>query len=72
MPLATVLDAFEASFPQLESLLNRLADDEINDADVCDIREMPLLNFLVGNTFAHYADHVDDLRVYVDSLKGAT
>ena len=68
LPLATVLDAFEASFPPLESLLNRLTDEEINDAEICDIRGMPLLNFLVGNTFAHYADHVDDLRAYVESL----
>lgn len=68
LPLATVLDAFAASFPPLEALLNRLTDDEINDADVCDIRGMPLLNFLVGNTFAHYADHVEDLRAYVQGL----
>ena len=27
---------------------------------------MPLLNFIVGNTFAHYADHIDDLRAYVE------
>lgn len=68
LPLATVLETFEASFPIVEALLERLDDDEINDAEVCNIREMPLLYFLVGNTFAHYADHVDDLRAYVDSL----
>lgn len=68
MPLETVLAAFDASFPPLESLLNRLTDDEINDAEVCDIRGMPLLNFIVGNTFAHYADHVEDLRAYVERL----
>ena len=68
MPLETVLAAFEASFPPLEALLNRLTDDEINDAEVCDIRGMPLLNFIVGNTFAHYADHIDDLRAYVERL----
>ncbi|MYD11591.1 MAG: ClbS/DfsB family four-helix bundle protein [Chloroflexi bacterium] len=68
MPLDTVLAAFKASFPPLEALLNRLTDDEINDAEVCDIRGMPLLNFIVGNTFAHYADHVDDLRAYIERL----
>ena len=68
MPLETVLAAFAASFPALEALLNRLTDDEINDAEVCDIRGMPLLNFIVGNTFAHYADHIDDLRAYVERL----
>ncbi len=68
LPLNTVLAAFEGGFPPLESLLSRLTDDEINDAEVCDIRGMPLLVFIVGNTFAHYADHVDDLRAYVDSL----
>ena len=69
MPLETVLAAFEASFPPLEALLDRLTDDEINDAEVCNIRGMPLLYFIVGNTFAHYADHVDDLRTYVDRLQ---
>ena len=68
MPLDTVLAAFKASFPPLEALLNRLTDDEINDAEVCDIRGMPLLNFIVGNTFAHYADHVDDLRAFIERL----
>ncbi len=68
LPLNTVLEMFEVSFPPLEALINRLSDEEINDAEVCDIRGMPLLYFLVGNTFAHYADHVDDLRAYVERL----
>ena len=68
LPLATALETFDKSFPTVESLLMRITDDEINDAEVCNIRDMPLLYFLVGNTFAHYADHVDDLRAYVDSL----
>ena len=68
LPLDTVLEMFAGSFPRLESLLNRLSDEDINDAEVCDIRGMPLLYFLVGNTFAHYADHVDDLRAYAESL----
>ena len=45
-----------------------MTDDEINDPEVCNIRDLPLLYFLVGNTFAHYADHVDELRAYADSL----
>ena len=68
MPLTTVLEAFTASFPLVESLLERLTDDEINDVEVCNIRDMPLLYFLVGNTFAHYADHVADLQAYVARL----
>ncbi len=68
LPLATVLEAFAASFPGVESLLERLTDEEINDTEVCNIRDMPLLYFLVGNTFAHYADHVDDLRAYIETL----
>lgn len=68
LPLAAVLEMFDASFPALEALIKRLTDDEINDAEVCDIRGMPLLYFLVGNSFAHYADHVDDLRAYVERL----
>ena len=67
--LDTVLEMFEASFAPLEQLLGRMTDEEINDAEVCDIRGMPLLYFLVGNTFAHYADHVDDLRAYVEQLQ---
>ena len=58
LPLITVLEMFQASFPPLENLLLRMTDEEINDPEVCDIRGMPLLYFLVGNTFAHYADHV--------------
>ncbi len=68
LPLETVLEMFEASFPPLENLLRRMTDEEINDPTVCNIRDMPLLYFLAGNTFAHYADHVEDLRAYVDSL----
>lgn len=68
LPLSAILESFEASFPLVESLLERLTDDEINDPEVCNIREMPLLYFIVGNTFAHYADHVDDLRAYVEGL----
>ncbi len=68
LPLATVLEMFEASFPLLENLLRRMTDEEINDPDVCNIRDMPLLYFLAGNTFVHYADHIDDLRAYVAEL----
>ena len=68
LPLDTVLEMFEASFAPLEQLLGRMTDEEINDADICDIRGMPLLYLLVGNTFAHYADHVDELRAYAESL----
>ena len=68
MPLDTVLEAFDKSFPLVEALLERLDDDEINDAEVCNIRDMPLLYFLVGNTFAHYADHIDDLKAYIKRL----
>ncbi|MCY4073481.1 MAG: ClbS/DfsB family four-helix bundle protein [Chloroflexi bacterium] len=68
LPLETVLEMFEASFPPLEKLLGRMTDDEINDPEVCNIRDMPLLYFLVGNTFAHYADHVHELRAYVAGL----
>ena len=68
LPLETVLATFDASWKPLEDLLMRLTDEEINDAEVCNIREMPLLYFLVGNTYAHYADHVDELQAYVGSL----
>ncbi|MCY3572646.1 MAG: ClbS/DfsB family four-helix bundle protein [Chloroflexi bacterium] len=68
LPLATALDYFAASWRPLEDLLLRLSDEELNDAELCNIREMPLLYFLVGNTFAHYADHVEELRAYVESL----
>ncbi|MCY4466748.1 MAG: ClbS/DfsB family four-helix bundle protein [Chloroflexi bacterium] len=64
LPLETVLEMFEASWKPLEELLLRLTDEEINDVEVCNIRDMPLLYFLVGNTFAHYADHVDQLQDY--------
>jgi uncharacterized protein (TIGR03083 family) len=68
LPLSDVLTLFDASFPLVEALLERLDDDEINDASVCNIRDMPLLYFIVGNTFAHYADHLEDMRAYVESL----
>ncbi len=69
LPLNTVLEMFGASFPPLENLLLRMTDEEINDPEVADIRGMPLLYFLVGNTFAHYADHVDDLRAYAERVR---
>ena len=68
LPLSDALTLFEASFPLVETLLERLDDEEINDAEVCNIRDMPLLYFIVGNTFAHYADHVEDMRAYVESM----
>ncbi len=68
LPLATALELFEASFQPLENLLRRMTDAEINDPAVCNIRDIPLLYFLVGNTFAHYADHIEDLRAYVAEL----
>ena len=66
LPLDTVLDAFDASWKPLEDLLLRMTDEEINDAQVCNIRDMPLLYFLVGNTFAHYADHHEELKAYAE------
>ena len=57
-----------ASAP-LEGLLRRLDDEQINDPEVCNIRDMPILYFLVGNTFGHYADHVEDIRAYVERIR---
>ena len=70
LPLDTVLEAFDKSFASVEGLLLRMDDEQINDADVCNIRDMPLLYFLIGNTFGHYADHISDLKAYVDRLRG--
>ncbi len=67
LSLQTVLDAFDASWKPLEDLLLRMTDEEINDPQVCNIRDMPLLYFLVGNTFAHYADHYEQLSAYAES-----
>ena len=64
LPLDTILAQFDATWRPLEDLLLRLTDEELNDAQVCNIRDMPLLYFLVGNTFAHYADHYDELAAY--------
>ena len=69
LPLDVVLDAFDKSFLPVAGLLRRLDDEQINDPEVCDIRDMPLLYFLVGNTFGHYADHVHDLQAYVEGLR---
>ncbi|MCY4145363.1 MAG: maleylpyruvate isomerase N-terminal domain-containing protein [Chloroflexi bacterium] len=69
LPLATVLASFNASWKPLEDLLLRLSDEEINDATVCNIRDMPLLYFLAGNTFAHYADHFDQLQSYARRMR---
>lgn len=70
LPLDVVLEAFEKSWLPVEGLLRRLDDEQINDPTVCDIRDMPLLYFLIGNTFGHYEDHVDDLRAYVARILG--
>ena len=69
MPLAAVLEAFEASFARVESLLERVTDDEINDPELCNINGAALKLYIGGNTFVHYADHIDELAAYVKRMR---
>ena len=69
-PLNAVLSAFDASFARLESLLGRMTDDEINDPELANIGGTALRLYIGGNTFVHYADHIDELTAYVKRLRG--
>ena len=66
--LALALADFDASFARLESLLEELDDDAINDAARYQIFGKPLRHFIAANTTVHYADHLADLRAYVERL----
>jgi hypothetical protein len=68
--LADVLAAFDASLPRVEALIAPLTDEQINDASLYTGMEIPPLYVIIGNTFGHYADHIDDLRAYAERLRG--
>jgi hypothetical protein len=67
--LSAVLTAFDASLPRVEALIAPLTDEQINDASLYTGMEIPPLYVIIGNTFGHYRDHVDDLRAYADRLR---
>lgn len=68
--LGDVRAAFDASLPRVEALIAPLSDEQINDAALYTGMEIPPLYVIIGNTFGHYADHIDDLRAYVGRLRG--
>ncbi len=68
--LADVRAAFDASLARVEALIAPLTDAQINDASLYTGMEIPPLYVIIGNTFGHYADHIDDLRAYVERLRG--
>lgn len=68
--LVDVRAAFDASLPRVEALIAPLTDEQINDASLYTGMEIPPLYVIIGNTFGHYADHIDDLRAYVERLRG--
>lgn len=65
-PLDAVLERFDGSLAQVEALLRTLSDEQINDIAVSQIFGKPLRHFIAANTYGHYADHLDDLRAYVE------
>lgn len=69
LPLGAVLDDFEASLARVESLLRTLSDQQINDAAICQIFGKPLRHFIAANTYGHYADHLDDLKAYIEEVE---
>jgi hypothetical protein len=68
--LADVLAAFDASLPRVEALIAPLSDEQVNDVSLYAGMEIPPLYVIIGNTFGHYADHIDDLRAYSGRLRG--
>ena len=68
LPLADVLAEFGASLPRVEDFVRGLSDRQINDVEVCQIFGHPVRYIIAANTTVHYADHLDDLRAYVDRL----
>lgn len=68
-PLGEILAEFYASFPPIIELIKAMSNDQINRAEAHRGAEIPPLYVIIGNTFGHYEDHIDDLRRYVESLK---
>ena len=46
-----------------------LTDEQINDTAICQIFGKPLRHFIAANTYAHYADHLDDLQAYIAKIE---
>lgn len=68
-PLDAVLEEFDGGLAQVAALLRTLSDEQINDAAICQIFGKPLRHFIAANTYGHYADHLDDLRAYVEGIR---
>lgn len=67
--LADVLKEFDDYQQKVEAFIQSLTDEQINDAAVLSFTgNTSILRFIVGNSWGHYDDHYDDLRVYVESL----
>ncbi len=68
--LEEVLTDFDSIPYKLGALLKRITERELNDASLFPQgRGESLLDYFVGNTYGHYADHYDDLARYVQSLR---
>jgi hypothetical protein len=68
--LEEVLIDFDAVPHKLEAQLSRISERELNDASLFPQgRGESILDYYDGNTYGHYDDHYDDLRLYVESLK---
>ncbi len=66
--LQETLAAFEASWPRVLALLESMSDEQINDNLLYNQAEIPPLYIIIGNTFGHYGEHIDDLQRYIESL----
>ena len=68
-PLAEVLAAFGANWPQLEALISSLDDEQLNTPAYYRTYDgVALLQILGAGTISHYPSHMTDLRAYVERL----
>jgi len=69
-PLAEVLAAFDANWPQLKALISSLDDEQLNrPAYYRTYDGVALLPILGAGTFHHYPSHMADLRAHVERLR---
>ncbi|MDQ7026560.1 MAG: ClbS/DfsB family four-helix bundle protein [Anaerolineae bacterium] len=64
--LADVLSSFEANLARLEEHIGALTEEQINTIQ---LPTYPLLEQIIGDTFAHYKAHRADLERYVSQVK---
>ena len=70
--LEDVVSEFDANLQRLETFIEGLTDEQINNADAVDYGGRQLLKFLISDTFGHYGVHRPDLERYSQQISDGT